>query len=108
MMSCEVVKEFKMKYNKIACWYYKDTNTKLNKVCPICGKDQIEEDPCLGHLPGVWSACCGHGVGKGYINFTNGWTMIIEKNKEIWFLSNNEIMFHENGKILILNRKVMI
>ena len=30
-------------------------------------------DPCLGHLPSVRAACCGHGVvGYGYIAFDNG------------------------------------
>lgn len=36
-------------------------------------------DPCLGELPGVDFACCGHGgepgttsTGAGYIKFSNG------------------------------------
>lgn len=30
-------------------------------------------DPCLGYLPGVRNACCGHGVsGAAYIQFDNG------------------------------------
>jgi hypothetical protein len=29
-------------------------------------------DPCLGKLPGVVSACCGHGLLQGYIVFENG------------------------------------
>ena len=29
-------------------------------------------DPCLGELPGVLFACCGHGVDEGYIYFQNG------------------------------------
>ena len=29
-------------------------------------------DPCLGKLPGVISACCGHGQFKSYIIFRNG------------------------------------
>ena len=29
-------------------------------------------DPCLGKLPGVKDACCGHGTGLGYIIFENG------------------------------------
>lgn len=31
-----------------------------------------ESDACLGDLPGVDNACCGHGVTEGYIRFTNG------------------------------------
>jgi hypothetical protein len=45
--------------------------------CPQCkmvrGKDG--HDPCLGKLPGVIAACCGHGgTGEfhGYIYFENG------------------------------------
>jgi hypothetical protein len=30
------------------------------------------EDGCLGHLPGVITACCGHGERDGYIIFENG------------------------------------
>jgi len=51
------------------------------KGCPHCGKKREEgssEDPCLGKLPGVLAACCGHGGvghnrdGTGYILFENG------------------------------------
>lgn len=54
-------------------------------VCPEChltrGPDRI--DPCLGKLPGVLFACCGHG-GKthshdGYIYFENGTTIRFER-----------------------------
>jgi hypothetical protein len=42
--------------------------------CPACLKPRTIEghDPCLGRLPGVNFACCGHGVHRGYISFTNG------------------------------------
>ena len=42
--------------------------------CPRCKETPTEEghDPCLGNLPGVKYACCGHGKGKGYIVFENG------------------------------------
>lgn len=33
------------------------------------GRDGV--DPCLGVLPGVMFACCGHG-GEGYIYFKSG------------------------------------
>lgn len=56
-------------------------------VCPEChltrGPDRC--DPCIGKLPGVLFACCGHG-GKtrancldGYIYFENGVTIRFEK-----------------------------
>jgi hypothetical protein len=42
--------------------------------CPACLKPRTIEghDPCLGTLPGVNFACCGHGVHRGYIAFSNG------------------------------------
>ena len=42
--------------------------------CKKCGETETSEghDPCLGTLPGVKAACCGHGVDEGYILFTNG------------------------------------
>ena len=53
-------------------------------VCKRCGKarlvneivngEPVEYDSCLGYLPGVKSACCGHG-GIGHILFNND-TMI--------------------------------
>lgn len=59
---------------------------KLGELCTGCGLTVKEEhetpdggyaDPCLGILPGVKYACCGHGdkVGMPYIFFDNGVTM---------------------------------
>ena len=42
------------------------------RQCPHCNLTQSDGiDPCLGRLPGVRAACCGHGVKDGYIAFTN-------------------------------------
>ena len=45
-------------------------------ACPSCGKSYRpgeEPDPCLGELPGVREACCGHGEHhKAYVMFENG------------------------------------
>lgn len=48
-------------------------------VCPECGLKRESDgyDPCIGYLPGVDYACCGHGGRKhasigGYIKFSNG------------------------------------
>lgn len=37
--------------------------------CPQCGDLPTPEghDPCLGHIPGVRHACCGHGLENGVI-----------------------------------------
>jgi len=42
--------------------------------CLICGLSRNEDlyDPCLGKLPSVVSACCGHGgLNDAYILFEN-------------------------------------
>jgi len=62
-------------------WYYPDgSSTEKMKPCPKCGKlpDKNGNDACLGELPGVKYACCGHGVHDGYIQFKNGITIRFE------------------------------
>ena len=48
-------------------------NEKKLKCC-MCNKQATDtgHDPCIANLPGVASACCGHGETKGYIEFENG------------------------------------
>ena len=66
----EIVKDIRYKY--------KDTGelVRENKYrdCGHCGRPNTPEghDGCLGELPGVINACCGHGKDKGYIQFENG------------------------------------
>ena len=47
-------------------WIYFDTGESISKKRPCirCGKMPTPEgyDACLGYIPGVISACCGHGV----------------------------------------------
>ena len=58
-------------------WVYAETQGKVTagepQPCPYCGKKPglSGEDGCLGRLPGVKAACCGHGK-EGYILFENG------------------------------------
>lgn len=62
-------------------WYYEDgSSVKKPRPCPHCGKLPTPEghDGCLGTLPGVSYACCGHG-GRGYIKFENGKVLRFEK-----------------------------
>jgi len=52
----------------------------FNMPCARCGKlpDSNGHDACLGELPGVIAACCGHGSKKNYnsyIVFENGITI---------------------------------
>jgi hypothetical protein len=44
------------------------------KSCIKCGKIPTKNghDACLGNLPGVIAACCGHGITEGHILFENG------------------------------------
>jgi hypothetical protein len=47
-------------------WVYEDTGTPTvgnPRDCGVCGKADTPEghDPCLGTIPGVFAACCGHG-----------------------------------------------
>jgi hypothetical protein len=64
-------------------WRYCDTGELVDQSpkrrCPLCKELPIREgcDPCLGKLPGVRAACCGHGVKKGrlgqaYVLFESG------------------------------------
>lgn len=64
-------------------WMYDDTGEPLPcdggdvRPCAKCGElftlGEGEVDPCLGVLPGVDNACCGHGVREdSYVRFTTG------------------------------------
>jgi len=56
-------------------WYTKDgEEIDAEPACIRCGRKGLEggEDACLGHLPGVRAACCGHGGDEGYVAFEDG------------------------------------
>lgn len=61
-------------------WVYEDTKEPVSgpsRSCRKCtGEFPLRDDdidPCLGKLPGVMNACCGHGNPKdAYIQFENG------------------------------------
>lgn len=48
----------------------------MSVTCAKCGasfEPGAEPDPCLGTLPGVVEACCGHGqLHKAYVMFEDG------------------------------------
>lgn len=57
-------------------WFYSDTNQKVSdnpsRRCKRCKKENRmdDHDPCLGKLPHVMNACCGHGVKSfAYVQF---------------------------------------
>ena len=69
-------------------WVYADdlsdipANGGKLRPCKQCGRSHelTDADPCLGVLPGVKQACCGHGKqNQSYIIFKNG--VIIEEFK---------------------------
>ena len=52
-------------------WIYSDSGIVAGeeiRTCKRCGQIPTVEgyDACLGYIPGVTSACCGHGVGEGF------------------------------------------
>lgn len=66
-----------------AQWVYEDDKKPIPsgggvlRACAKCGSAKWsgdgEVDECLGVLPGVKNACCGHGdKGQAYITFENG------------------------------------
>lgn len=51
-------------------WVYEDNGQPINenRPCCRCGQPPTADghDDCVGHIPGVTSACCGHGVEAEY------------------------------------------
>jgi hypothetical protein len=44
-------------------WRGLNIDFDVSEPCVSCGgpRQNDKPDPCLGMLPGVWGACCGHG-----------------------------------------------
>lgn len=60
-------------------WFYADIDEPVaavpRRTCGHCGRSSTAEghDGCLGTLPGVMNACCGHGVEReAYVRFIGG------------------------------------
>lgn len=60
--------------NEAGLWRYCDTGRPVsedpNRNCGHCGRPNTGKghDGCLGEIPGVANACCGHGVeGDAYV-----------------------------------------
>lgn len=61
------------------CWRYSTDDVVVadapERACGYCGLDSTPQghDGCLGMLPGVANACCGHGCDdEAYIQFAAG------------------------------------
>lgn len=62
-------------------WIYEDTGeptitTHKSRPCSYCGEHVTPEghDSCLGTLPGLMNACCGHGDdSQAYVQFMDGY-----------------------------------
>ena len=64
----------------------------LKKTCQHCGRSPTKEgfDGCLGLLPGVVHACCGHGNSDlAYIAFEGGVTVSRFSQIEIALVSKD-------------------
>jgi hypothetical protein len=57
-------------------WCWAEDMTPIGmpwRVCPHCGKYPLEDhedppDPCMGWVPGIRYACCGHGnIEEAYV-----------------------------------------
>lgn len=68
-------------YDEAEGWLYASDDTPVrdeDRPCGYCGKERTPEghDPCLGTLPGVLNACCGHGnPAEAYVQFESGVTV---------------------------------
>lgn len=58
-------------------WVYEDNGKPIDdrRVCKRCGKPPTKEghDACLGTIPNVKYACCGHGVTNPYYENMDGY-----------------------------------
>ena len=60
-------------------WVYCNNNISVESIknipCGNCGQPITKEghDACLGELPGLMNACCGHGNSEeAYVQFSDG------------------------------------
>lgn len=83
-------------------WIYADTgkSAEIERPCVRCGKMPTPEghDACLGIIPGVVFACCGHGVEKSYVVYKNKY-----KNKNSllpWYIKTGRSYMKNNEYIV--------
>lgn len=70
-------------------WVYWDNKKSIRfneRSCGYCNKSRTIEghDGCLGTLPGIRNACCGHGrEGDAYVQFQDMYAIYGEKARVI-------------------------
>lgn len=72
-------------------WVYSDTKeptatTYKERLCGHCDKGYTKEghDGCLGELPGLMNACCGHGeTSEAYAQFLDGFSVHGDKASNV-------------------------
>lgn len=71
--------------------------------CGACGQrvDKEKPDPCLGWLPGVNFACCGHGEGNGYIAFSNFTTVRFKGGLVIEHPEMDDLVIDLDGAVVL-------
>jgi len=92
----------KMRYDEDAeQWVYADDltprDTQPRRACPHCGRLPTAEghDGCLGELPDVEDACCGHGyVEPARVCFTDG-TERLKQDALAWFIAHGVGPYHQ-------------
>lgn len=89
-------------------WTYEDTGESTAKTwkkrpCGYCGLPATEDghDGCLGELPGVMNACCGHGRdGEAYIQYSAQVVVRGEEALKIMANQGAEEADRQDGEIL--------
>ncbi|MDY6796983.1 MAG: hypothetical protein SWK76_17125 [Actinomycetota bacterium] len=65
------------------------------RPCVRCGRMPTEggADACLGNIPGVTGACCGHGVYEGFVTFGAAWykRRLIVRLWKLWREGRNRV-----------------
>ena len=69
-------------------WRYTDNGNPVagrDRECGHCGERRTPEghDPCLGTLPGVMNACCGHGIDEPYVQLEDGDVLSAEESERL-------------------------
>ncbi len=64
-----------------------------DRSCGHCGLPNTPQghDGCLGILPGVMNACCGHGeIREAYVQFSNGTIIRKQAARDFWESLNGQ------------------